>query len=213
MKKIVLIGGGGHCKSCIDVIEREGRFKIVGIVDVKGKLHQRVLGYEVIASDGQLSKLVRQYKFFLITIGQIKNAQRRVRLFEYLKNLGARFPAVISPLAYISKHARIGEGTIVMHKTFLNAGSVIGNNCIINTGAIIEHGAFIGDHSHISTRAVINGDCFIGGRTFIGSASVLANNISIAEDVVVGAGSVVVKTISRSGTYTGNPARRRDKDA
>ena len=32
-KNIILIGGGGHCKSCIDVIEAEDKFEIAGIVD------------------------------------------------------------------------------------------------------------------------------------------------------------------------------------
>jgi hypothetical protein len=31
MDDIVLIGGGGHCKSVIDVIEQQGEYKIVGI--------------------------------------------------------------------------------------------------------------------------------------------------------------------------------------
>ena len=32
--EIILVGGGGHCKSCIDVIEAEGRFIIKGIIDL-----------------------------------------------------------------------------------------------------------------------------------------------------------------------------------
>jgi len=32
--KILLIGGGGHCKSCIDVIEQECKFQIAGIADL-----------------------------------------------------------------------------------------------------------------------------------------------------------------------------------
>ena len=36
-EKIILIGGGGHCRACIDVIEQEGRFTIAGIVDVPEK--------------------------------------------------------------------------------------------------------------------------------------------------------------------------------
>ena len=36
MKELILIGGGGgHCRSCIDVIEQEQKFKIAGIIDKK----------------------------------------------------------------------------------------------------------------------------------------------------------------------------------
>jgi hypothetical protein len=45
--KIILVGGGGHCHSCIDVIEQEGKFEIAGIVDaIKGG--EKVLGYPVL---------------------------------------------------------------------------------------------------------------------------------------------------------------------
>ena len=36
-EKLVLIGGGGHCRACIDVIERENKYQIAGIVDIKEK--------------------------------------------------------------------------------------------------------------------------------------------------------------------------------
>jgi len=45
---ILLIGGGGHCKSCIDVIEQKGRFAIAGIVDKPASVGGRILDYPVI---------------------------------------------------------------------------------------------------------------------------------------------------------------------
>ena len=130
-KNLILVGGGGHCKSCIDVIEAENKYKIIGIVDLKEKLHQKVLGYEIIASDKDLPRLVKEYKNFLITIGQIKSANKREEKFKKLKNLGAKFPVIVSPRAYISKFAKIKEGTIIMHNVLINSKVVIGKNCII----------------------------------------------------------------------------------
>ena len=37
MKKIILVGAGGHCVSCIDVIEKEKKFKIFGLVNNEKK--------------------------------------------------------------------------------------------------------------------------------------------------------------------------------
>ncbi len=206
-KSLILIGGGGHCKSCVDVIEAEGKFKIAGIIDTEDRLHQDVLGYKITAVDKDLQNLIRSYKYFLITIGSIKEPRKRIEKFEYLKALDAKLPVIISSLAHVSRSARIAEGTIVMHKALVNSDAYIGKNCIINTSVLIEHDAKIGDHCHISTGSIINGKCKIGNRVFIGSNSVVANNINIADDVVVGAGSVVVKTITKAGVYVGNPAR------
>ena len=71
MHKIILTGGGGHCKSCIDVIEQAGTFQIVGIVDVPEKLHQKILGYEIIATDDDLSDLIKEYDYFFITLARV----------------------------------------------------------------------------------------------------------------------------------------------
>lgn len=204
-KDLILIGGGGHCKSCIDVIEAENRFNIAGIVEVDNKLHQKVLDYEIIASDKDLPNLVSKYKNFLITVGSIKNPFKRIEKFEYLKNLGVVFPVITSPLAHVSARACINDGTIVMHNSIVNTDVDIGKNCIINNLALIEHDVKIGDHCHISTGSIINGTCNIGDRVFIGSNSVIINNVDIVDDVVIGTGSVVLKTISKAGTYAGNP--------
>ena len=51
---LILIGGGGHCKSCIDVIELEDKYRIAGIVDLPEKLGQFLMGYSYLAVDDDL---------------------------------------------------------------------------------------------------------------------------------------------------------------
>ena len=194
-EKIILIGGGGHCKSCIDVIEQEGRFEIAGIVDLPEKLHQKILGYEIIATDDDMPQLVNKYENFLITLGQIKSPDKRIKLFNTVKELGGSLPVIVSPLAYLSKHARIEEGTIVMHHAFINAGAQIGRNCIINTRALIEHDAIIGDHCHIATGTVVNGGVKVGSRTFFGSNAVSKEYVEIGENVVIACGAKIIKNV------------------
>jgi len=194
-QKIILIGGGGHCKSCIDVIEQKGKYKIEGIVDLPEKLHQKILDYEIIATDDDLPRLVNEYENFLITLGQIKTPEKRIRIFQALKESGAKLPVIISPLAYVSKHAEIGDGTIIMHHALINAGAKIGNNCIINNKALIEHDAIIGDHCHIATGAIINGEVKVGSGTFFGSNAVCKEYIEIGENAVIGCGAKIIKNI------------------
>jgi sugar O-acyltransferase (sialic acid O-acetyltransferase NeuD family) len=201
MEDLILFGGGGHCRSCMDVIETENSFRIAGIVDVKEKLHQKVLGYEIFSTEDDLAGLVKKFKFFLITIGQIKSAAVRIEKFNMLKELGALFPVIISPRAHVSKHSVISEGTIIMHNVIVNAGAQIGRNCIINTGAIIEHDAVIGDHCHISTAAVINGGTKIGAETFIGSNSATKQYIEIGEGAFVKSGVTVPCSIDAYSKY------------
>jgi sugar O-acyltransferase (sialic acid O-acetyltransferase NeuD family) len=201
MDDLILFGGGGHCRSCIDVIEMEKKFQIAGIIDVAEKVNLSVLGYPVIGTDEDLSRLVKKYRYFLITIGQIESADLRIGKYEYLKKLGASFPVIFSPFAHVSKHSTIGAGTIIMHNVIVNAGAQIGENCIINTGAIIEHDVSIGDHCHISTGAIVNGGTTIGVKTFLGSNSATRQYIEIGEGVFMKSGVTVPVSLEAYKKY------------
>ena len=187
--KIILVGGGGHCISCIDVIEQEGKFEIAGIVD-EMKIGNQVLEYPILGGDNDLPTLRKTYKYALITIGQINTPKTRMMLFERLLRLDYILPIIISPRAYVSKYALILGGSIVMHDALINAQAEIGNNCIINSKALIEHNAKIGSHCHISTGAMINGDVIVGYGTFVGSNAVVKESVQINNNFFVRSGSL-----------------------
>lgn len=168
-QKLLLIGGGGHCRSVIDVIEQENKFEIAGIIDKKELMGQEVLGYKIIGCDDDLETLRTQYEFAFISVGQIKTPKIRMVLFEQLKILGYELPSIVSPLAYVSKYAKVGEGSIVMHHALVNANANVGKNCIINSKALIEHDAIIEDNCHISTGAIVNGGACVKEGSFYGS--------------------------------------------
>lgn len=203
-KKLILVGGGGHCKSVIDIAENAG-YSIIGILDVPENVGQKVLNVPIIGTDDRISEFVNQADF-IVTVGQISDVTLRVKLHKMISDAGAKLATLIASTAYVSKHATIGEGTVIMHKAFVNADAKIGKGCIINTFANIEHDAVIGDYCHISTGAMVNGNCVVGKETFLGSQSVMVNGIEIAENCVVGAGSLVRKNLRISGVYSGNPA-------
>jgi sugar O-acyltransferase (sialic acid O-acetyltransferase NeuD family) len=191
MKKIILIGGGGHCKSVVDVIEQEGQFEIAGIVDKPEMLGKKILGYPVIGIDSDLTSLAKRYTFANVTVGQIKSPDARIHLFDLAKKAGFIFPNIISSRAYVSQHAVIGEGTVIMHDALINAGVSIDCNCIINSKALVEHDSKISKHCHISTNAIINGAVKIEEGCFIGSGVVTNNSITIKKNSFIRAGSIV----------------------
>ncbi len=212
IKEIILIGGGGHCKSCIEVIESTGEYKIAGIIDNHKKNGETLLGYPIIGNDNDLEQLSKKYRYALITVGQIQSPHIRINIYHRLKQLGFELPVIVASSAIVSKRSIIEEGTIVMQQCLVNANVKIGKNNIINTGAIIEHDANIGDHCHISTNAVINGMVTIGNHNFIGSNSTFAQNIKTVNDVLIGMGSVVTKDIDVPGIYFGTPLKKQSNE-
>ncbi len=203
-KNLILVGGGGHCKSVIDVAESAG-YNILGILDMPEEVDKSVLNYKVIGTDEEIPQYVDKAEF-IITVGFIKNPSVRIRIYNRIKEAGGKFATIVASTAHVSRYSTLGEGTVVMHQAVVNAGAQIGDNCIINTFCNIEHDAVIDDQCHISTGAMVNGDCKVGERVFIGSQSVLANGITVGKDIIVGAGSFVRKSISDKGIYSGNPA-------
>lgn len=206
MKPLILIGGGGHCKSVIEATESIGR-EIMGILDLPEYIGSNCLGYKIIGNDDDIPKYVDDCEF-IITLGFIKNSMPRIRLHRLVEKSGGKFATIIASTAHVSKHAEIGDGSVILHHATVNAGAKIGHGCIINTAANIEHDVTVGNYCHVSTGAMINGDCQIGKSCFIGSGVVVVNGISIINECLVGAGSLVSRNIEMPGTYIGTPIRR-----
>jgi sugar O-acyltransferase (sialic acid O-acetyltransferase NeuD family) len=203
---LILIGAGGHAKSCIACVEA-GEFTILGLLDLPSKVGFKVCGYSIVGTDDAIKEFAQRKASFLITLGQIDSAGPRKRLFDKVKAAGGCLATVSAADAFVSASAWVGEGTIFMHRAVANAESRIGVNCIVNTAAIIEHDAIVGEHVHVSTGAIINGSCVVGDECFIGSGAILKEGVRIVGGTIVGAGSVVIKDIPVPGVYAGVPAK------
>lgn len=196
---IILIGNGGHSRSCIEVIEQNNNFNIAGLIGKsKNEVDTEQLGYKVIATDEDLGRLAKEFEFALVVVGQIKSPSIRIQLFKQLIDLGFKLPTIIAPTASVSTYASIGKGTIIMQHAIVNAGAEIGMNCILNSKSLIEHDCIIKDHCHISTGAILNGGAKVDDGCFIGSGCIIKQDVSIGKDNVIEMGSVVYQDSNRN---------------
>ena len=204
MKKLWIIGAGGHGKVVADIAEKTEHYEEIAFLD-DGKAAGETCGRYVIR--GTLSDGLRQIdgSEFFVAVG---NASVRRRITKQLKDAGAEIPVLIHPDAVIAEDCRIREGTVVMAGTVINSGCQIGKGVIVNTGASVDHDNIIGDFSHISVGAHLAGTVRIGSGVWIGIGAVVSNNLSITDDVIIGAGAAVIRNIEESGTYVGVPAER-----
>lgn len=200
---LLLIGAGGHAKSCIDVIEQEDKYQVVGLVGTPIEVGTQVLGYKVLGADDVLPELVDLAQFALIAVGQIGVNELRSSLFTRSTKLGFEFPVVRSPIAYVSPHAAIGSGTVVLHHATVNAGAIIGSNCIINSHALIEHDVVVEDHCHIATSATVNGGSTVGRFSFVGSGSTIRESINIGFMCSIGMGVSVRQNLPPNSRFVG----------
>jgi len=196
-KELILVGGGGHCRSCIEVVESGTVYTIKGVLDLYTISSNALLGYPFLGGDDRFADYIKEGHHFLISVGQIKTSKVRRRLYGELESAGGILARVISPWSRVSAHAHIGQGTIVMHGAVVNAGAVVGDNCIINTQAVVEHDAVIGSHTHISTGAIVNGGACVGKHSFIGSRAMIREGVSIGDSSVIGAGACIFKAVAK----------------
>lgn len=204
-KNLILVGGGGHCKSIIEIAECLN-YNIIGILEQPSELGKNILGHhKVIGVDDDMAKYSDK-ALFIVSVGNIKSASLRKKLHEKIKIAEGKLATIVAPTAHVSKHAIIGAGTAIMNFAMINADVTIGTGCIINTYCNIEHDVTLGDFCHISTGAMVNGNCIIGNDVFIGSNATISNGITICDNCVIGAGAVVIKNITKPGLYVGNPA-------
>lgn len=203
MKPLVLIGGGGHARSVVAMLESSR--SIAGYTDAA----PTGLSVPYLGTDSSLDPHSADYET-LVTVGFGRGASLTTR-----RNIFNRFEAtacepVIAPSAWVSQSAEIGRGTAIMARAAVNACR-IDANVVINTGAIIEHDCEIEDSCFIGPGAIICGEVRIGAGSFIGAGAIIREGVSIPPETTIGMGAVVTATISGPGTYAGNPARKINK--
>lgn len=204
MKDIVMVGGGGFCKSVIDVAEDAG-YHILGVLDLPEEVGKNILSYKVIGTDDDIPQYVEKASF-VVTVGHIKDSTLRRKIYKKIKDAGGAIETVIAKDAYVSPYAKVGEGSLIMHKAMLSADVVVGVCTIINSLVNVSHDAKIGDFCHISTCASINGACVIGDDTFVGSQTAVNQGVKIVGGIVASQ-SLVNKDITEKGVYVGCPAK------
>ena len=200
-KKILIIGAGGHSKSCIDILKQCNKYEIYGIIGLNSEVGKKVSDIPVIGVDKDLLELRNIVDHAFIAIGQIKSPEKRIKIYKHLKKLNFILPAFYSNNSYVSPFAEIMEGTIVMHHCVINAGVKIGKCVIINNMSLIEHDSSVGNFTHVSTNVVLNGNVIVGDRSFIGSKTVTSNNIVIDNDEFIKMGSILKKWKKKRKLY------------
>ena len=207
-KKILLLGGGGHCHSVVDTAL--SLYDQVGIIERNAaqQVQTECMGIPVVGTDVDLPRLFAEgWNEAFITVGSVGDTALRRRLFEKVTSLSYHVPAIIDPTAVIARDVEVGDGVFVGKRAVLNSGSKVGRCAIINTGAIIEHDCTLGDFVHISPGAILCGEVAIGEDTHVGAGSAVRQQLKIGRGVVVGIGSVVVENIPDHVRAWGNPCR------
>ncbi|MDG0837076.1 acetyltransferase [Staphylococcus equorum] len=202
MKPILLIGNGGHAKVIKDIIKQSEDYSFKGYLDDNiNEFHEeKNIIYDHLENIGNYSN---DYHF-IISIG---NNEVREAIYIKLNLPSERYPILIHPSSSIGSNVEIGNGTVVMANTVINADTSIGKHSIINTGAIVEHDNNISDFVHVSPNSTLTGGVTVGAKSQIGASATVIPQINIGKNTIVGAGSTVVNDIGDNQIVVGTPSK------
>ena len=213
-KKCVILGGGGHAKVLIDILQFQSQdVSIRGILDRNTEFWgSNIYGVPILGGDDLLPGLISEgVNCFVVGLGGVGNNNPRQRLFEFGLACHLQPYTVIHPNALISRFATITPGAQLFPGAIINAGARIGQNVIVNTGSIVEHDCEIMEHVHIASGAKLAGAVKVGVGVHIGAGATILQCVTIGEYTVIGAGAVVLKDVPPRSVFVGVPARPLEK--
>ena len=203
MKKLAILGAGGHGKVVADTASACG-WQNIFFFDQSANTRVSNDHWPIIGNQDQLLNSLNSFDGVIVAIGDCKTRHDAVKT---ITTHGGNLITLIHPSATVSQFASIDIGSVVFAGAVINVDVKIGIANIINTGSTIDHDSILGDAVHIAPGAHLSGAINIGHNTWIGVGASIKQGINIGKNVMVGAGSVVVRDVPDNVTVVGNPAK------
>jgi len=208
MKNLVLIGGGNQAHYTIDIIEKENKYNIVGIIDSINKVGSDRFGYKILGRQENIKEIVEKYN---IDVGIISIGDNWSRYYVYNQIIDKipnfEFVNAIHPSVIIGNDVQLGVGIVAMAGCIFNPKSVIGGFTFFATGAQVEHDCLIDEFASISAGSITGGFVKLGKFSAITLGVTVIDRVEIGKNTVVGAGSLVVKSLPENVLAYGNPCK------
>jgi sugar O-acyltransferase (sialic acid O-acetyltransferase NeuD family) len=206
--KILIFGSSGHTGVVIDIVEKESKFDILGLVDPHRDPNEEFMGYQVIGKEEELEGIVLRHdvKGGIIAIGD--NWLRKTVRDKILKNCpDFQFLSCIHPCTQIGKNVTIGRGTVVMPGVSINSGCVVHEHCILNTNSSLDHDSVMGEFSSLAPGATLGGDVGVGNFSVISMGANVIHGKKIGEHSLIGAGALINDNVGDRSVWYGVPAK------
>lgn len=206
MRRLALLGAGGHGKVVADAALASGKWdEVVFFDDADALFPYSMSHWQVVGRSEVLIDSLDHYDGVCVGIGSNKVRQM---LFERLQSVEAPIVSIIHPKAIISPYASIGVGTVVFAGSVINVDASIGCGAIINTAATVDHDCVIEDFAHLSPGVHLAGNTHVGKGAWLGTGVCTKQGVVIGESTVVGVGAAVISNLSKNLMVVGNPANR-----
>jgi sugar O-acyltransferase (sialic acid O-acetyltransferase NeuD family) len=206
MKKVVLIGAGGHARVLLDILQEWGEDEVLGLLDQNSaRWGQSLMGCPILGDDQDLSRYGATH--FVVAVGSLGDTGLRRKLWARGEAAGLEPLTVVAPSAVVSRWAELGSGAQIMPAAVVNAGARLGAGVILNSTALVEHDCDLGEFCHVASGAVLAGGVVLEPDVHVGAGASIRQGIRVGAGALVGAGAAVVKDVPAGARVAGVPAK------
>ena len=198
--RVLIYGAGGHGRTLAALVQKLGRYEILGFLDDGYKPGESVLGLPILGGKELLEELAQQgVRMAVNGIGGITDLQIRLSIYDLLNAAGFHCPGVVHPTAFVEQSAELSNATQVFAFAYIGTEVVVDDGCIINTSTIVSHNCTLSRYVNLSPGATLAGGVFVGERTLIGMRATVNLNVHIGTDARIGNGATVKANVPDGG--------------
>lgn len=188
MKRLLIVGAGGHGRSVAEAVLAAGLYELAGFVDDAAPGLQQVWSWPVVATTADLSRCRPHAQAAIVAIG---NNRLRAELQQRLQTAGFELATVLHPRAMVSPRAVIGAGTAVMAGAIVGTEAQLGAGVIVNAGAVVDHHCRVEDFGHLGVNAAMAGGSVLGRSAWMQAGCVLGYGVRVEEGAVLPPGTAL----------------------
>ncbi|MGY8836795.1 MAG: acetyltransferase [Enterobacterales bacterium] len=202
-KPLVMIGGGGHAATLLEILLLQGR-DIIAVVAPEITAGQELFkDIKHFKNDHAILNFSPEEVELINGIGAMPYSGLRTKIHIEFKSKFYEFATVIASSANVSAYATIAQGAQVLSNATICIGSKIGFGTIVNTSASIDHDCEIDAFCHIAPGVIMSGQVYVKKSVHIGTGAKIINGIQIGKNTIIGVGANISKTLPDSAIVYG----------
>ncbi|MCX7548868.1 acetyltransferase [Xanthomarina sp. F1114] len=213
MKKVILIGTGGHAAEVREYISYHNRNKpdepmeILGFLDENDRLHKKYKYPEPYLGTAENHKVSVEVEYMFC----FGNMSYKEKLVAQFREDGATFLTFIHPTALIAESCKIGTGVLISHNASVGPMAVVGDFNILNSRCTIGHDTIMGEYNFISPQVSLSGNTSLGNHNMFGVNSATIPGVSVGNNNTIGAGSIITRDVADDCVIVGVPGKLHKK--
>lgn len=188
MRKLIVVGAGGHGRSVAEAVLASSQFQLVGFLDDEFPRLSKVWDFPVLGRIAEFTRFRSYAESVVVAIG--KN-ELREGLSAQLRIAGFDLATIIHPRAFVAPSAILGVGSVIMAGAIVGTEAQLGEGVIVNYGAVVDHHCRVENFGHLGVNASMAGGSVLGKGAWMQVGSALGYGVEIAAGRVLVPGEAV----------------------